>query len=534
MRPSSHERLPAGSPPRFLRDEQLPRGPELWDPSRTKWTERNTDGLFACEFAEATFRLTKGQSRGELVRLRHWQGDLLCDILRKAASGRRLYRQYDLFIARKNFKSGLGGILALDGLIDEPGAEVYSCAGDKDQAKMVFREVKESVEMSPDLSAIFKVYRDAIEYPALGGVYKALSSESKLKEGLNPSRVLFDEWHVQPSDDLWNVMNQGSDTREAPLTIALTTKGVRTYSDGTDTVCFRGYQYAKKVMRREVRDPNLGARIYETRDEHVDHTDETHWPEANPGLDDFLIRDHMRTRMRQMPEPDFRMKRLNIWVSGIRTWLPGGKFEKLAARRRKPRPGEDAILLFDGSYNNDCTALVAWLLGGPKPHLTLLGLWERPDDAQPDWHVPVAEVEKLIVDTVRGQLLDEGDPEGERLPPRWQTLAVGFDPSRWVRTMMVLEEAGLPIVSIPNSSEWMVPATQAIYQAVMEPAFTHDGNPALERHFRNAKLRMTSKGSQLTKSGQGKIDAAVAAVQGWPLVLQPPAVEESDPADNVW
>src|SRR2546422_7070674 len=113
-------------------------------------------------------------------------------------------------------------------MFDEPGAEVYSCAGDKDQARIVFGEAKKSVEANPDLSARFKVYRDAIESPAQNAVYRVLSAEAYSKEGLNPSLVVFDELHVQPNDELWNTMNLGSGTRAQPLVLAITTAGVKT------------------------------------------------------------------------------------------------------------------------------------------------------------------------------------------------------------------------------------------------------------------------------------------------------------------
>jgi phage terminase large subunit-like protein len=86
------------------------------------------------------------------------------------------------------------------------GGEVYSCAADKDQARIVFNTARRMVEMDPELSDLLKVYRDVIEVPATGSVYKALSAEAFTKEGLNPHLVLFDEVHAQPNRELWDVM----------------------------------------------------------------------------------------------------------------------------------------------------------------------------------------------------------------------------------------------------------------------------------------------------------------------------------------
>ena len=519
-------------PPRF--PAVLPRGPELWTPERTLWTEENTDGLFACDLVQSYLRLTKGPRRGDLVQLRMWQGDLICDILRRDGEG-RAYWTYLVLVPRKNSKSLLGAGLAVDGIFDEPGAEVYSCAADKDQAKIIFSEVRSAVEMSPELDAkqggLLKVYRDAIEYPAMGSVYRALSSEAFTKEGLNPSRVLFDELHAQPSWELWNVMNQGSDTRAQPLILAISTFGVRTDSSGEDSVCYAQYQYAKKIMSGEVDDPRYGARIYETNAEAkgFDYLDRRVWEAANPALGDFLDEEKMAAVSRKMPGPDFQTKRLNIWVNSAKAWLPDGAWDQCEDTEAVIEDGAEVCLGFDGSYNNDSTALVICRVPDPGrfdpddpqyaaltdeeraalaaglnaglrgPHLDVVQAWEKPTDARPDWTVPILEVE----DAIRGACR------------RWQVREIVCDPARWARTYQVLEEEGLPVVEYPQSPARMVPATQRLFESVMNQSLTHSGDPRLARHMKNAVVRQTSRGLMIFKDAKGsprKIDLAVASI----------------------
>jgi phage terminase large subunit-like protein len=521
------------APPRFPRT--LPRGPELWDPSKSRWAEENTDGIFACQLIESYLRLTKGVQRGQLVRLRSWQADLICDILRLEPGGRtRQYWTYLLLLPRKNSKSLLGAGLAIDGILDEPGAEVYSCAADKDQAKLIFGEVRAAVEMSPELDAkqggLLKVYRDAIEYPATGSVYRALSSEAFTKEGLNPSRVLFDELHAQPNDELWNVMNQGSDTRAQPLIVGISTFGKKTDTSGDDSVCYQQYQYAKKVMAGEVEDPRYGARIYETNDRRrgFSYLDRAVWEQANPAYGDFLDPEKMAAASRKLPEADYKTKRLNIWVSQAKAWLPDGVWEKCEDGQEIP-DGEEVVLGFDGSHNNDSTALIvvrpgeelnfdpedpvhadldederdrmaAQLNAGlRRPHIDVVEAWERPKDADPDWAVPILEVEDAIRAACR----------------RWQVREIVCDPARWARTYQLLEEEGLPVVDFPQSAKRMVPATQRFYEGVMNQTVTHSGDPRLARHVGNAIVKNSSGGFMIYKENKGsprKIDLAVAAI----------------------
>ncbi|MET8624546.1 terminase large subunit [Kitasatospora sp. NPDC004669] len=534
------------APPRFLK--VLPRGPQLWDPSKSAWTEDNTDGVFACELIESYLRLTKGPARGERVQLRAWQADTICDILRLDGKGRRQYWTYLLLVPRKNSKSLLGAGLAIDGLFDEPGAEVYSCAADKEQAKIIFREVRQAVEMSPELDGkqggLLKVYRDAIEYPATGSVYRALSSEAFTKEGLNPSRTLFDELHAQPNWELWNVMNQGSDTRQQPLLIAISTFGVRTDSSGEDSVCYSQYQYAKKLMSGEAEDPRYGARIWETNDRvrGFDYTDPKVWAAANPAMGDFLDEEKMLAALRKTPEADYKTKRLNIWVSNAKTWLPDGVWETCARPDIAIPDGAEVCLGFDGSFNGDSTALgVVWVperlafdpddpehadlddaekqkrfvelnAGLRLPHVDVVQLWERPQDARPDWTVPVLQVEDAIRAACK----------------RWQVREIVCDPARWARTYQVLEDEGLPVVDYPQSPARMVPATSRFFESVMNQRLTHSGDPRLARHIGNAVTKPTARGLMIFKDSKGsprKIDLAVTSIIALDRACQTPEPE---------
>ena len=79
----------------------------------------------------------------------------------------------------------------------------------------------------------------------------------------------------------------------------------------------------------------------------------------------------------------------------------------------------------------------------------------------------------------------------------------------------MLERERLPIVEYPQNAARMVPATQRMFEAVVNRALTHSGNVDLARHVGNAVIKTDSRGSHLTKehkSSPRKIDLAVAAV----------------------
>jgi phage terminase large subunit-like protein len=471
------------------------------------------DGPLYSEFAEAVCRVTKDSvaaPAGELLHLRDWQKELLNYALARRPDGRLKHRVALIGMARKNGKSALAASMGLSALtLGGNGSEIYSCAADRDQARIVFGTAKRMVELDPELSSMFTLYRDVIEYKDKGSVYRALSAEAYTKEGLNPSPiVIFDEVHAQPNRELWDVMSLAGGARSDSLLLGITTAGVKTQANGQDSLCYSLYQYGQKLVKGELVDPSFFFAWWEPKNPEADHRDKQLWIEANPGFGDIVDAEDFESAVLRTPEAEFRTKRINTFVSTTTAWLPTGAWEALIDTERTPEQGENVILAFDGAFSNDSTALIAWLLGGDKPHLMVVGIWERPDDAEQGWHVPVAEVEQTIIDTFRNS--------------NYQTKEIVFDPARWQRTFMVLDEEGLPVVSYPNSAERMVPATQKFYEAVVNQSFTHDGDERMARHIANCVTKQSSRGVMVAKaSSKRKVDAAVAAIFGYDRATQP-------------
>ena len=472
------------------------------------------DGSLYAEFAEAVCRVTKDSvaaPAGELLHLRDWQKELLNHALARRPDGRFKHRVALVGMARKNGKSALAASMGLSALtLGGNGSEIYSCAADRDQARIVFGTAKRMVELDPELSSMFTLYRDVIEYKDKGSVYRALSAEAYTKEGLNPSPiVIFDEVHAQPNRELWDVMSLAGGARSDSLLLGITTAGVKTQANGQDSLAYSLYQYGQKLVKGELVDPSFFFAWWEPKNPEADHRDKQLWIESNPGFADIVDAEDFESAVLRTPEAEFRTKRTNCFVSTATAWLPTGSWEALIDTERTPEPGEEVILAFDGAFSNDSTALVAWLTGGDKPHLMVVGIWERPDDAEQGWHVPVAEVEQTIIDTFRNS--------------NFQTREIVFDPARWQRTFMILDEQGMPVVSYPNSAERMVPATQKFYEAVVNQSFTHDGDERMARHITNCVTKQSSRGVMVAKaSSKRKVDAAVAAIFGYDRATQPP------------
>jgi phage terminase large subunit-like protein len=475
------------------------------------------DGQRVIEFADAYGRIHKdsiGGKTGEHIHWLPWQVRLIFRIYaRDPETGKRLARRYLVGVARKNGKTALAAVLALYMLLLEgDGAEVYSCAADREQAKLAFGAAKRMVELDPELSEIVKPYRDALEFTQSGSVYKALSAEAFTKEGLSPSGVIFDELHAQPTRELYDVMSLGMGAREDPLMVAITTAGVMADRYGNPTICKSLYEYGKQVASGEVVDPSFGFTWYEPLDTDADPSDPDARLQANPSLGTVLDPADLDSALPpQTPENEYRTKRLNCWVSGHQAWLPHGTWAAREAEKAI-EPDEQVVLAFDGSWTNDSTAIVG--IGVESKHIFVVDAWERPPEAQA-WVVPSDEVERSLFDAL----------------DTYNVVEVACDPAYWREHLQQWAESGAPIVEWPPTATRMTPATREFYTAVIEDRLTHDGDPRLARHVANAVLKTDWKGSRIVKQQYGqKIDLAVAAVMAHSRAL---TYEDSGSAEFV-
>lgn len=472
--------------------------PPRWLTKTTPAERKRGDGPYCAQFIDGLCRITKDTiagSVGEPIVCRAWQTSLLDALFARRGDGRYRHREALIGMPRKNGKSALGSGIALYSLIFGPaGGEVYSCAAEKEQARIVFGMAKRMVELEPELTEIITPYKDVLEVKATGSIYRCLSAEAYSKEGLNPSLVIFDEVHAQPNRELWDVMALAMGARVEPLMIGITTAGVMTDSTGNDSLCYSMYKHGQQVAGGLIDDPSFFFCWWEPQAGiQADHTDPKVWAESNPGFADLVSREDFAAKLLKTPENEYRTKRTNVFTQDAVAWLPHGAWAECATQRTIPN-GTLVILGFDGSFNNDSTALIV-VTCETKPHIDVVACWENPNDDT--WRVPIFDVEEAIRAACR----------------RWQVREIACDPFRWARTYQTLEAERLPVVEFPQSPQRMVPATQRFYEAVLNRQLTHSGNPDLARHVGNAIIRTDSRGSRIDKAkGNRKIDLAVAAV----------------------
>lgn len=252
-----------------------------------EWEYDESKASHAIEFIEKYCKHSKGNMGGKPFILELWQKALsaaMFGIVHKI-DGTRKYQEVILIVARKNGKSTMAAAVALYLLIadGELGPEIYSVATKRDQAKIIWLEAKRMIQKSPILRKRTKSLVAELISEANDGTFKPLGRDSETIDGLNVHGAAFDEVHAWKDVNLYDVVVDGTSSRDNPLIFVTSTAGtVR------ESVFDRLYDECELVINGYddpdgYRNERLLPLIYEL-DERSEWMDETAWKKANPGL----------------------------------------------------------------------------------------------------------------------------------------------------------------------------------------------------------------------------------------------------------
>jgi len=268
-------------------------------------------------------RHSKGEWAGQPFVLEPWEQFIIWMVFGwKRADGTRRYRTVYVEIPRKNGKTTLLAgtgihLLIADG---EPGAEVYSAATKRDQARLSHGEATRMVKRSPALARMIRVYRDNLHIPETASKFEPLGADAHTMDGLNVHAALIDELHAHKTRRVVDALDTATGARRQPLTIEITTAG----SDQA-SICYEHHAYSRRVLERTVEDDTWFAFIT-SLDEGDDWKDETTWAKANPNLGVSVKIDDLRrkcNRAQRLPAAQnaFRRFHLNEWTQQSERWI---------------------------------------------------------------------------------------------------------------------------------------------------------------------------------------------------------------------
>lgn len=457
-------------------------------------------GPYVSDFASKLLRVSRGFKVGDPLDFTDWQNWLVDRIFEENADGSLRYRRAIVGLPRKNGKSLLGTTIALEHLLFGPhGAQVYSAASDRKQAKIVFDEARQQVLNNPTLSRVVKVYRDALELPSKGSVYRALSADASAAHGLGPSLVIADELHAWPSsasnkrgDELWDALVTGSGDRPESLVLGITTAG-----GNTDTLLGRLYEHGKRVSSGEVEDPQFGFWWWEA-DPDDDPTDPAIWKKANPNLAEGLLDpadfEAAIASAGSAGFAGFQRFRLNQWVRLAGEDFISPHFWAEAEKTTTVPLGASVTAGFDGSVSGDATGIV--LVDNDTGIFKVHSVWE-PDPQNPEWTVDRADVNASI----------------ERLFAEYDVKMLWADPSFYEPDVLEWSKRWRNrVMRIPPTNQRMAPMAQQFIADLVAKEIFHDGNPTLKRHVLNAVATESGSFRKEKRSSPRKVDLLACAI----------------------
>jgi phage terminase large subunit-like protein len=481
----------------------------------------------AVRFIE-NLRHTKGKWAGKRFWLLPWQEQIVRDVFGIVnEDGTRQFRTAFIEIPKKNGKSELAAAIALYLLYadNEPSAEVYGAAADRQQASIVFEVAKQMVEMSPALlkrSKVMAATKRIVNYTN-AGIYQVLSADVGNKHGFSVSGLVFDEIHNQPNRKLYDVLTKGSsDARSNPLHCIITTAGT-----DRNSICYELHTKAQDILDGRRIDPSFYPVVYSLPDD-WDWEDEENWYKVNPSLGYTITIDRMRDAFleaKQNPadEITFRWLRLNQWVNSTTAWIPDAVY----MQGNKPidlrlLEGRDCYAGLDLSSTDDITAFV--MMFPPRTEdegYIMLPFFWIPEDTIPKrvrkasvpydvWH------RQGYINATEGNVIHYGFIEKfiEELGKKYHIKEIAFD--RWgaVQMSQNLTGAGFTLVDFGQGYKDMSPASKEFFKLMMEGKIIHGGNPVMRWMAGNVVIETDPAGNIKPNKAKSpeKIDGIVAAV----------------------
>lgn len=484
----------------------------------TSGEKPKTCGFEVIKWIELHCRLTTAEWYGRPFKLLPWQKRLLLGLFAQdPATQRRLYRWAYVSVPKKNGKTELMAALALWFLIasEEPSPLVVCAAGSDDQADLLFSAAKTMVEASPTLSQICQTFEDSIVVPSIPGAKLQRVSATARKHGSNLDGkniyvVIADELHVWEGtrgEIVWGTLTRGTGARREPMIVQITTAGY-----DRDSICWKQYQHAKKVIEDPAYDPAFFAFIAEMDPELAWDSPEA-WADANPSYGEILQPEFYRDQITKQPENEFKRYYENVWTESQDSWLPAGAWDACRGDATIPDGSEVWVGVDMALYHDSTAVVVAW-----------------PDDdgrvrvqAQV-WHPQGDRIDHLeVMQHIRD------------LAKRYTLREVNYDPRFFEVPAQQLMDEGFPMLEVPQSSRVMVPACGWAWEQIVAGNVVHGGQPELTAHVQSAAQRTSEHGWTLSKGkSKGKIDACIAMVLALWRVHAKDQADETPEVGIVW
>jgi phage terminase large subunit-like protein len=481
---------------------------------------------------------SKGEWAGRTLTLESWQQFITQNIFGwKKADGLRRFRTAHIEVARKNGKSTLLGGVGLYMLVadGEAGAEIYSAATAKEQARILFDASADMRDASSALTKLVGRVRNNLHFAQTKSKYQPLSSDYGTLDGLNVSAALCDEIHAWTSRSLWDVLATATAARRQPLMLAITTAGF-----SRESLCWKNRDYGTKVLAEILKDDSFFAFIA-CLDEGDDWEDEKNWPKANPNLRISVKIDDLRVKARQAAEEptafnDFMRLHLDTWVQQDVRWMPMAAWDKCSGIESNEDPKEArerwleelrGSACFGGLDLSSTTDLTAYVLifppDGVRTKYRVLPWFFVPEDnienrARKDRVPYPVWVRQGFITATPGNVVDYGFVRKtiNETAAEFDLQKMGVD--TWNARQLITElteHDGIECEEFRQGFASMSAPTKSLMRLVLSCEIEHANNPVLRWNASNAVVVQDAAGNIKPDKSKAteRIDGIVALIE---------------------
>jgi phage terminase large subunit-like protein len=499
----------------------------------------------AIDFWQMCPHLKGSKWAGENIKLEPWQCFIIGSVYGwKKKGGLRRFRICWIECARKNGKTTTLYPAALFALAVEcePGAEVYSFATKRDQAKIVYNMARRAVLKSDDLLDIITPFVHHLEVEEDGSKFEAIGADADTADGLNPNCAICDETHKWKGRSLWDVIESGMGAREEPIMWSITTAG----EEGDEDVYGQEHDYGVQVLEGVIEDDSRFCIIFAIDDED-DWTDSKNIVKANPNLGVSVEKEEIEGAIRKAqknPASANGVKRLRLGrrAQSDSSWIPLEIWKRLkidfdVERLRGFSCYAGLDLASSSDFAAKCKVFPLTADMGPSADLGSPDLWYF------DWTLWIPReghnwregklreivrpwIEQGYVIETEGDVIDHdvieksiiGDPNTGIVgdAENYDLRGVAFDPFNATQLSTRLGFSGIDMRKFPQNLTSFSEPTKRFAELVAGGKLRHNGNPCISWMIRNAVVMENGAGHQMParKKSKNKIDGLVAAVMG--------------------
>lgn len=482
-----------------------------------------------CRFIEQLPHI-KGPLAGQNIRLEGWQAWVLTAVFGWVhdggeQDGKRRFRRVYIEVPRGNAKSTLSSgvalyCLAADG---EGGAEVYSAATTRNQARIVFADAQHMARRRPDLMKALGVEVAAHNINVLRSASKmeALSAEGDTLDGLNIHLAVVDELHAHRNRTVLDVLETGTGKRPQSLLWCITTAGTNRAG-----ICYEVRTYLTKVLEGVAQDESQFGCIW-TLDDGDNWTEPASWAKANPNWGVSVMPDvigQLAAKAMQMPAAvnNYLTKHCNVWVNADSAWMDMRAWDRAAdpTLDAVDFEGEPCWIGLDLASKTDIAAKIRLFrreIGG-ETHWYAFGQYYLPEAAISDGRnsqYPGWEIEGRII-TTPGDVLDFDRVREDLIDDsrRFAVNDIAYDPWQATQLATQLMADGAKCVEYRNTVGNFSAPMKEIDALVRSGRFHHPADPVLTWMVSNVVCHVDAKENIYPRKerAENKIDGVVALI----------------------